>query len=129
MPPSRTLSPEGPRDSRFLGVSEELCFVANWLPRGPHGYASLLAKEFNRPVGAHRLVVRLLVGTLKVKDMVLHRCGNSQCHNPYHLYVGGDVENHRDKLLHRDARKRFRDTSSGLSTTGKVRDSILPVSY
>ncbi len=107
MSPSNPLSPAGPRDSRFLGVSEELCFVATWLPRGPHGYASLLAKEFNRQVGAHRLVVKLLIGTLRGNDMVLHRCGNSQCHNPYHLYVGGDAENHRDKLLHREARARF----------------------
>lgn len=107
MSPSNPLSPAGPRDSRFLGVSEELCFVATWLPRGPHGYASLLAKEFNRQVGAHRLVVKLLIGTLRGTDMVLHRCGNSQCHNPYHLYVGGDSENLRDRILHREARERF----------------------
>lgn len=107
MPPPNPLSPESQRDSRFLGVSEELCFVASWLPRGPHGYSSLLAKEFNRQVGTHRLVVKLLIGTLDANDMVLHRCGNSRCHNPYHLYVGGDAENHRDKLLHREARERF----------------------
>lgn len=105
MPPSTPLSPERPEDSRFLGVCEELCFVASWLPRGRHGYASLLAKEFNRQVGAHRLAVKLLIGPLKGEDMVLHRCGNSRCHNPYHLYVGGDAENLRDRILHRDARE------------------------
>lgn len=107
MPPSIPLSPEGSGDSRFLGVSEELCFVATWLPRGHHGYASLLAKEFNRLESAHRLVLKLLIGTPDIDEMVLHRCGNSQCHNPYHLYVGGVAENHRDKILHREARRRF----------------------
>lgn len=106
MSSSNPLPPEGPGDSRFLGVAEERCFVATWLPRGPRGYSSLLAKEFNRQVGTHRLVIRLLIGTLEVDDMVLHRCGNSQCHNPHHLYVGGYAENLRDRILHREARER-----------------------
>lgn len=67
----------------------------------------MLAKEFNRQVGTHRLVVKLLIGTLKFNDMVLHRCGNSRCHNPYHLYVGGDAENLRDRILHREAREQL----------------------
>ena len=122
MPPSNPLSPERPEDSRFLGVCEELCFVAAWLPRGRHGYASLLAKEFNRQVGAHRLAVKLLIGPLKGEDMVLHRCGNSRCHNPYHLYVGGDAENLRDRILHRDAREHLEP----LAATDERRTSTGP---
>ncbi len=108
MSPPRPLSPIELQNCRFLGMNEELCFVTTWPTRGPGGYSALTVKEFNRTEGAHRVVVRLLIGRLGIRDNVLHRCGNSQCHNPNHLYVGGDAENHRDKILHQEVRSRFK---------------------
>lgn len=87
----------------FLGLYPELCFVPTWLSRTERGYATLTAKELGRSEPAHRLVAMSLIGQLNEGDMVLHRCGNASCHNPFHLYVGGDAENHRDKLLHQQA--------------------------
>ncbi len=84
--------------SSFVGIHQELCFSANWLNYGSNGYVSINAKELERTVPAHRMVMMLLVG--QVDGNVLHRCGNSNCYNPYHLYIGSPRENTRDKTLH-----------------------------
>ena len=96
-----------PRKTDFVGIYAELCFVPDWLRRTPLGYATLTAKEFSGTSLAHRLVAMLLLGQLADGDRALHRCGTAHCHNPHHLYVAGDIENHRDKLLHEQAAPRW----------------------
>ena len=49
----------------------------------------------------------LLLGKISDGDCILHRCGNPQCHNPYHLYIGGSPENSRDTKLHATSRPRW----------------------
>lgn len=88
------------RSRAFIGLHPELCFVAAWPDRKP-GYWTLGAKELEHGVQAHRLTALLLLGRLQGLDMALHRCGNASCHNPFHIYVGGEPENRRDKELHR----------------------------
>lgn len=88
-----------PQSQSFVGLHRELCFVAAWPDRKP-GYWAIHAKELGMMVHAHRLVVMLLVGPLSRGDMVLHRCGNADCHNPNHMNPAGDAENRRDMLLH-----------------------------
>lgn len=89
--------------SSFVGIHQELCFSPSWLHRASKGYASIGAKELGKAgtAPAHRMVAMLLLGQLFPGDSVLHRCGNRKCHNPYHLYIGGDAENKRDAKLHR----------------------------
>lgn len=91
------------RKACFFGIHPELCFVPSWLPRTKSGYATLTARDFRGTVSAHRLAFMLLVRPLGYGDMALHRCGNASCYNPYHLYVGGNDENRRDKVLHQQA--------------------------
>lgn len=87
--------------ARFVCLYSELCFAPSWLSRRPPGYAALPAKELDdRSELVHRLSISLTVGELQPGDQVLHRCGNPPCHNPYHLYVGNDVQNREDKRLH-----------------------------
>ncbi len=107
--PTTQLMPPGsePLQPSFVGLHPELCFAPTWLSRGSRGYATLTAKEFSGTMCAHRLVVLLLIGPLEITAMALHRCGNASCHNPFHLYAGGDVENRRDKLLHQGSHPRW----------------------
>lgn len=108
MPSFNPASPAAePREASFLGIQPDLCFAPNWLPRNKAGYATLTARDFRGTMCAHRLAFMLLVGRLQYGEMVLHRCGNASCYNPYHLYVGGDAENRRDKVLHQQADRRW----------------------
>lgn len=89
--------------ARFAGFESDTCFVANWHRRTRQGYSSHYAKEKSSTVNGHRLAFTLLVGSPVGDEQVLHRCGNASCLNLHHLYLGGDAENLRDKLLHRAA--------------------------
>lgn len=93
----------------FVGLDPALCFEPSWLPRVSHGYASIYTKELDTAMtNAHRLAAKLLLAPeLQFYDLVLHRCGNARCHNPYHLYIGGNAENSRDRVLHRDSLLRW----------------------
>lgn len=90
----------------FSGVSPESCFIPNWRIPPQKGYHQLYAKELGSTKSAHRLVFWLLVGFPAREDMILHRCGNRYCYNPFHLYAGGQAENDRDKALHQQAAER-----------------------
>lgn len=88
---------------RFAGFDGGACFVAHWHRRTRSGYSTHYCKEVARTSNGHRLAFTLLVGAPVGGEMVLHRCGNASCLNVHHLYVGGDGENLRDRLLHRSA--------------------------
>lgn len=48
---------------------------------------------------ASRVVYEAVYGTkLERKDKVLHTCDNSECVNPYHMYIGSLKDNTRDML-------------------------------
>lgn len=93
-----------PSHPTFIGLHDEYCFTPSWLTPNKNGYFSLHISEIRSNEHAHRLVVRILLDPLIEGDMVLHRCGNSSCINPSHLYVGGTEENQRDKILHKMAK-------------------------
>lgn len=95
--------------SYFVGIQQTLCFSPSWLHQSCKGYASIGAKELTKAgtAPAHRIVAMLLLGQLFDGDCVLHRCGNRKCHNPYHLYIGGDAENQRDAKLHNTSGPRW----------------------
>ena len=128
-------------ENPFVGVHMGLCFMTTWQNRNKYGYSQLTVKEAgNRCVPSHRLAVKLLLGPLKEGDQVLHRCGNGQCHNPYHMNVGGDPENRRDKVLHQAAGNLFDRFVLPYGTGGNIvhmqrplvlseEESRLPVSF
>lgn len=101
-------------DPPFEGFSDELCFIPSWRKTNNAGYHYISAKEFSKTktVAGHRLVMELLLGPFDAS--VLHRCGNASCLNPYHLYVGDDEKNSRDRALHEAARNSKTNESSAL---------------
>lgn len=93
----------------FAGLYRELCFSPRWLYRNCQGYASISAKELgkSKTIPSHRLVAELFIGRQRADDSVLHRCGNAQCHNPYHLYFGSAQDNVSDTRLHNETEPRW----------------------
>jgi len=51
---------------------------------------------FGKPVGAHNLAYRLVVGSVPMGLFVLHDCDNPGCVNPAHLHVGTISDNSRE---------------------------------
>jgi hypothetical protein len=61
---------------------------------GKEPYGRIVAN--GRPVKAHRLSWIIHRAPIASSQWVLHRCNNSLCVNPEHLYIGTHVENMRD---------------------------------
>jgi hypothetical protein len=53
---------------------------------------------------AHRVAYEITNGPIPAGAMVLHRCDNSLCCNPKHLYLGNHAQNMRD-MVARNRRK------------------------
>lgn len=55
--------------------------------------------------GAHRVAYALTFGEFPPHLHVLHHCDNPPCCNPAHLYLGGPIENSRDRVARGRAAK------------------------
>lgn len=52
-----------------------------------------------RRLYVHRVSFEMFVRTLEPGELVLHRCDNPPCWNPWHLFAGGKSENLKDAIL------------------------------
>jgi|SRR5579859_1181101 len=62
----------------------------------------------NRFVGAHRLILELILKDFNSKLMSLHKCNNPACFRPSHLYQGTHKNNMSDMILdsrHKEQKK------------------------
>lgn len=89
--------------ARFMSKIDDSNGTGCWQWQGsmyPSGYGqffygSIEGRERNGK--AHKAAWRLLVGEIPDGFLVLHKCHNSRCCNPDHLYIGTHMENMKDR--------------------------------
>lgn len=66
----------------------------NWLGKiTPNNYGTFCRLG---ELSAHRLAYKLFVGRIPKGLSVLHKCDNPGCVNPFHLFIGSQVDNIKD---------------------------------
>lgn len=53
--------------------------------------------KFDQGTRAHRFAWQLFFGPIPEGKMILHKCNNPGCVNPYHLYPGDGSDNMKDR--------------------------------
>lgn len=66
-------------------------------PKNPTPYGMLGWK--GRSSRAHRVAYEIAFGSIPEGQMVLHRCDNTLCCNPSHLYLGDHAQNMKDMVI------------------------------
>lgn len=92
--------------AKFKDFRRRTCYVPSWLKGGQSGHIhiSWLRAIINQTL-AHRVYYQLFIGRIPSNLYVCHRCSNSGCLNPYHLYLGTHTQNTRDLAAYRRAAK------------------------
>jgi len=81
----------------FYGDFEEDCWI--WVgtkTKIGNGYGILWLKD--KMVLAHRFSWEIANGSIPLGKYVLHKCDNRSCANPYHLFLGTQVDNINDMV-------------------------------
>ncbi len=109
-------SPETKDVARFFDkvqITKSCWFWKIWLSVNGYGLFWFRGKY----IRAHRFSYELFVGPIKDSKMILHKreCGNRNCINPHHLYMGTNADNMRDMMLWGNATNGQNNGSAKLS--------------
>jgi hypothetical protein len=90
--------------SKRVNRLESGCWAFDSPYNTPKGYYR--ARWKNERVLVHRLMWELFVGPVPDGKMILHRCDNTGCINPFHLRVGTNADNikeaaQKNRMVHK----------------------------
>jgi hypothetical protein len=89
-------------ESKFAINDVSGCWVWHGTTKKPfmkYPYANGVFTVATKKITAHRFAYKLYIGEIEDGLHVLHKCNNSLCVNPEHLYVGTHTDNMRDMAI------------------------------
>ena len=87
------------------------------------GYGSFWFDGQNRL--AHRISYQIYIDQNLNDKHVLHKCDNRKCVNPIHLFLGTELDNHRDKVIKGRSARGIRNGSAKLTDKDVIEIRIL----
>jgi hypothetical protein len=94
-----------------------------WRPPLRHdGYGQMYIRSLNRPVASHRVSYMAYYGEIPDGKCVLHHCDNPACVNPYHLFLGTQLDNIADM----NEKGRARGPRGHLAGRAKLKPKDIP---
>lgn len=83
-------------EANTIRVPESGCWI--WMLSVNHNGYGHIAITGSKTGLAHRLSYEAHIGPIPEELFVLHRCDVRTCCNPNHLFIGGHLENARDRV-------------------------------
>lgn len=86
----------------------ETCWL--WTASTKHGYGRINKGGRNNNISllAHRVAWELIFEEIPRDKYVLHKCDNTICVNPYHLFLGNPKDNSQDMIRKGRGRGQFK---------------------